>query len=141
MALNTSAATIAPHGQIGMTSLIGQHTNVYEGMSLAEVEGGIEDRVEQEEEQQFGLPDFHVSQRADEPRPAPVAPEIREFLTALALNIAACRRWLAADPPDIRQASATMERMTRDARALATLISTSGHREQQVADAAPLRRS
>jgi hypothetical protein len=71
---------------------------------------GNTDGIEQEEEQQFGLPDLHVSQRADEPRPAPVAPEIREFLAALVLNIAACRHWLSADPPDIRQARATMDR-------------------------------
>jgi hypothetical protein len=88
---------------------------------------GNTDGIEQEEEQQFGLPDFHVSQRADEPRPAPVAPEIREFLAALVLNTAACRHWLSADPPDIRQARATMERMTSDARALIRFIGTSGH--------------
>jgi hypothetical protein len=110
-----------------MTSQIDQHTTVYGGMSLVDVGGRRENQVEQEEDQQFGLPAFHVSQLVGEPRPTTVAPESREFLAALVLNIAACRHWLSADPPDIRQARATMERMTSDARALTRFIGRPGH--------------
>jgi hypothetical protein len=127
MAFNTSGATIAPLGRIGMTSLIDQHTNIYGGMSLADLEESREDQVEQDGEPQCGLPVFHVSQLVGEPTPTPAAPEISERLTALVLNIAACRHWLSADPPDIRQARATIERMTGDARALTRFIGAFGH--------------
>jgi hypothetical protein len=125
MASDSSGATIAPPERIGMTSRIDQHPKVYGGMSLAEVEEGREDQVEQKGEPQCGLPVFPVSQLAGEAKPTP-ALEIRERLTALVLNIAACRHWLSADPPDIRQARATMERMTSDARALAKCDSARG---------------
>jgi hypothetical protein len=127
MAWNMSGATIAPPGRIGMSSRIDQHTNVCGGMSLADVEGRREHQVEREGERRFGAPVLHVSQLVGEPGPTPVAPETRELLAALVLNIAACRRWLSADLPDIRQASATIERMKNDARALTRFISTSGH--------------
>jgi hypothetical protein len=129
-ALNTSAVIIVPLGRTGMTSRFDQHTDVYGGMSLATMEEGKEDPVERETEQQFGLPALDASQRADQPGPTAVARETREFLTALVLNVAACQRWLSADPPDIREVRATMERMTSDARALTELINTSGHDSQ-----------
>jgi hypothetical protein len=127
MSLNTSGATIAPPGRIGMISRIDRHTNVFGGMSLAEMEERREDQAEHEGESQFGPPAFRASQPVGEPRPPPIAPEIRELLTALVLNIGACRRWLSADPPDIRQARTTIERMTSDARTLTKVMSTSGH--------------
>ena len=120
MALNTSGATALPPGR--MTRRVDQRTNVYGGRSLA----GVEESKEDEGEQEVGLRVCHVSQFVGESGPPPVAPELRELLTALVLNIAACRRWLAADRPDIRQTSATLERMTSDANALARLISTFG---------------
>jgi hypothetical protein len=126
MTLNTSGATIALRGRTRMTSRIDQNTNVYRGMSLAREEEGTEDEMEQEEEQPFGLPVLHLPQHAGEAGPTPVAPEIRELLAALVLNIAACRRWLSADQPDIRQACAAIERMTSEANALSKLISTFG---------------
>ena len=126
MALNMSGATIAPPRRLGMTSYIDQPTNVCRGMSSANAEESREEQVKQEGEQQFGLPAFDVSEFVGESRPTPVAPEIRELLAALVLNIAACRRWLSADLPDIRQACATIERMTSEANALSKLISTFG---------------
>ena len=109
-----------------MISRIDQPTNIYGGMSLADVVESREDQVEQEGEPQCGLPGFHVSQLVGEPRPTPAVLEIRELLTALVLNIAACQRWLSSDQPDIRQARATIERMKSDANALTRLIGTSG---------------
>jgi len=110
-----------------MTSYIDQPTNVCGGMSLANAEESREDQVGQERELQFGLRAFDVSQLVGEPGPTPVAPEIRELLAALVLNVAACRRWLSADPPDIREANATIERMKSDTNTLPKLISTFGH--------------
>jgi hypothetical protein len=126
MALNMSGATIAPPRRLGMTSYIDQPTNVYGGTSLANAEESREDQVGQEQELQFGLRAFAVSQLVGEPGPTPVAPEIRELLAALVLNVAACRRWLSVEPPDIREANATIERMKSDTNALTKLISTFG---------------
>ncbi|HTW72407.1 MAG TPA: hypothetical protein VME47_21180 [Acetobacteraceae bacterium] len=109
-----------------MTSYIDQPTNVCGGMSLANAEESREDQVEQERELQFGVRAFDVSRLVGEPGPTPVAPEIRGLLAALVLNVAACRRWLSADPPDIREANATIERMKGDTNALTMLISTFG---------------
>ena len=92
---------------------------------MADVEESGEDQVEQEGEPQCGLPVFHVSQFTGEPRPTPAVLEIRERLTALVLNIAACQRWLSSDLPDIRQARATIERMKSDSNALTKLICAS----------------
>ena len=47
-----------------------------------------------------------------------VAPEISQSLAALLINIDACRHWLSADPPNIQQVRAAMERMTSNANAL-----------------------
>ena len=127
MALNTSGATIAPSGRRGMISRIDQHTDIYRGISLADVERSTENQAEQDGAPQCALPVFHVSQLVGEPRPTPATLEIRKRLTALVLNVAACQRWLSADRPDIRQACATIERMKSDARALTRFINTSGH--------------
>jgi len=114
--------------QAGTTNLIDQHGNAYRSSSLADVEAKKADRVVQASEQQLGLPVFHVSQFLNESgRSTTVAPEIRQSLAALLINIDACRRWLSADPPNIRQARAAVERMTCNANALTKLISTPGH--------------
>ena len=97
---------------------------------MADVEGKKADQLVQAIEQQLGLPVFHVSQFVDEfRRSATVVPEVRQSLAALLINIDACRCWLSADPPNIQQARAAMERMTSNANALIKLISTSGHDE------------
>ncbi|HEX3573789.1 MAG TPA: hypothetical protein VHU42_04235 [Rhodopila sp.] len=99
--------------------LIDQHGNAYRSSSLADVAKDKADQLIQAREQQLELPVFHVSQFVNEfGRSTPVAPEIRESLAALLINIGACRRWLAADPPNIRQARAAVERMTSNANAL-----------------------
>ena len=117
-----------PPIQAGTTNLIDQHGNAYRSSSLADVEAKKADRVVQASEQQLGLPVFHVSQFLNESgRSTTVAPEIRQSLAALLINIDACRRWLSADPPNIRQARAAVERMTSNANALTRLISTSGY--------------
>jgi hypothetical protein len=86
------------------------------------------DQVVQERGQQVGWSAFHVSQLVGEPRRCTTAaPEIRQCLAALLINIDACRRWVSADPPNIRQARAAAERMTSNANALTKLIITSGH--------------
>jgi hypothetical protein len=78
--------------------------------------------------QQLGSPVFHGSQRVSgSTGSTTVDPQIRESLAALVINIGACRRWLSADPPDIRQARAAMGRMTCNANALTKLICASGH--------------
>ena len=95
---------------------------------MADVEGKKADQLVQAIEQQLGLPVFHVSQFVNEfGRSATVAPEVRQSLAALLINIDACRCWLSADPPNIQQARAAMERMTSTANVLTRLISTSGH--------------
>jgi hypothetical protein len=114
--------------QAGTANLIDQHSNVCRSSSLADVEGKKADQLVQAIEQQLGLPVCHVSQFVNEfGRSATVAPEIRQSLAALLINIAAYRRWLSADPPNIQQARAAMERMTSNANALTKSISTSGH--------------
>jgi hypothetical protein len=97
-------------------------TDVYGELASAGAEESANRQAEQEGERQFGLPVFHPSRLAGEARSAPVAPEIRELLAALVLDIAACRRWLSAEPPDIGQACATIERVKSDANALAKLV-------------------
>ena len=92
------------------------------------MEGKKADQLVQARGQQLGLPVFHVSQFVNESgRSTTVAPEIRQSLAALLINIDACRRWLSADPPNIQQARAAMERMASNANALTKLMSTSGH--------------
>ncbi len=114
--------------QSGTTNLIDQHSDAYRSSSLADVEGKKADLVAQGRGDQLGLPVFHVSQFVSESRrSATVTPEIRGSLAALLINIDACRLWLSADPPNIRQARAAVERMTSNAKVLTRLISTSGH--------------
>jgi hypothetical protein len=60
-------------------------------------------------------------------RSTTVGPQIRESLAALVINIDACRRWLSADPPNIQQARAAMERMTCNANALTKITCAYGH--------------
>jgi hypothetical protein len=113
--------------QAATTNLIDQRSNVYWSSSLADVEEEKEDQLVPERGRQLGLPVFHGSQPVSESRRSTtVAPQIRESLAALLINIDACRRWLSADPPNIRQARAAVERMTSNANALTRLISTSG---------------
>jgi hypothetical protein len=52
---------------------------------------------------------------------------VRASLTAIVIDTGACRRWLAADPPDIGPAQATTERMASNANALSRLSNTGGH--------------
>lgn len=111
----------------GPTRSIERHCNVYWSSTLSDGEKD-QDRTLQRRDQQPELPYSHVSRLVDESsRPTTVAPEIREFLTALAIDTAACRRWLSADPPDVRQTRATIERITSNANALIRLISVFGH--------------
>jgi hypothetical protein len=113
--------------QAGMTNLIDQHSNAYRSSSLADVAEKRADQLVRTREPQLGLPVFHASQFVNESERSPtVAPEIRQSLAALLMNIDASRRWLSADPPNIRQARAALERMTGNATALTKLISTSG---------------
>ena len=114
--------------QAGTANLIDQHSNVCQSSSLADAERKKADQLVQAIEQQLGLPVFHVSQFVKASgRSATVAPEVRQSLAALLINIDACRCWLSADPPNIQQARAAMERMTSTAKVLTRLISTSGH--------------
>jgi hypothetical protein len=114
--------------QAGTANFIDQHSNVCRSSSLADLEGKKADQLVKAIEQQLGLPVFHVSQFVNEfGRSATVAPEVRQSLAALLINIDACRCWLSADPPNIQQARAAMERMTSTANVLTRLISTSGH--------------
>ncbi|HUB47603.1 MAG TPA: hypothetical protein VMB73_21710 [Acetobacteraceae bacterium] len=122
MAVNASGATIAPTRRIEFSRCIERCTNVYGELSLADAEESGDRQAEQEGERQFGLPAFHPSRLVGKRRSAPVAPETRELLAALILNVAACQRWLSAEPPDIRQACATIERVTSLANALSELI-------------------
>jgi hypothetical protein len=114
--------------QASTINLLDQHSNGYRSSSLADVEGKKADQAVPAVGQQLGSAVFHVSQFVSEYRRSPtVAPEIRKSLAALLINIDACRRWLSADPPNIRQARAAVERMTSNANALTKLIITSGH--------------
>ena len=114
--------------QAATTNLIDQRSNVYWSSSLADVEEEKEDQLVPERGRQLGSPVFHGSQPVSESRRSTtVAPQIRESLAALVINIDACRRWLSADPPNIGQARAAMGRMTCNANALTKLICASGH--------------
>jgi hypothetical protein len=108
-------------------NLIDQHSNAYRSSSLADVQGKKADQV-QSRAQHLGLPVFHRHQPVSESwRPTTVAPQIRESLAALVFNIGAGGRWLSADPPNIQQARAAVERMTCNANALIKLTCTSEH--------------
>jgi hypothetical protein len=114
--------------QAGTINLIDQYSDAYRSSLLADVEGKRIDQLVQVIEQKLGLPVFQVSQFVNGSRRCnTVAPEIRQSLAALLINIDACRRWLSADPPNIQQVRAAMERMTSNANALTKLVSTSGH--------------
>ena len=122
MTLNASGASIAPPGRLESSRCIERCTNIYGELSLAYAEESGDRQAAQDKERQFGLPAFQPSRLVGKPRSGPVAPEIRELLAALVLDVAACRRWLSAEPPDIRQARATIERVKSDANALSELI-------------------
>jgi hypothetical protein len=108
-------------------NLIEQRSNVCRSRALADLEGEKADQQVLAIEQQLGLPVLHMSQFVNESgRSATVAPEVRQSLAALLINIDACRRWLSADPPNVQQARAAMERMTGNANALTKFITTSG---------------
>jgi PAS domain S-box-containing protein len=53
---------------------------------------------------------------------ASIAHEVNQPLTAIASNSDACRRWLAADPPNIERAKITAERIARDANSAADVV-------------------
>jgi hypothetical protein len=53
---------------------------------------------------------------------ASTEPEINHPLTAVVINAQACLRWLFADPPDLRQVRATMERMVGNVNAMTGLV-------------------
>jgi hypothetical protein len=122
MSVNASGAAIAPPRRKELSLCMERCTNVYGEISSVDAEESANPQSEQEGERQIALPVFHPSRLAGEPGSAPVAAEIRELLAALVLNIAACRRWLSAEPPDIRQACATIERLTGNTNALARLV-------------------
>ena len=114
--------------QAATTDLIDQRSNVYWSSSLADAEEEKEDQLVPERGRQLGSPVFRGSQPVSESRRSTtVAPQIRESLAALVINIDACRRWLSADPPNIGQARAAMGRMTCNANTLTKLIFASGH--------------
>jgi hypothetical protein len=132
---NTARDFLRSHGisrkrtmQAATTDLIDQRSNVYWSSSLADVEEEKEDQLVPERGRQLGSPVFRGSQPVSESRRSTtVAPQIRESLAALVINIDACRRWLSADPPNIGQARAAMGRMTCNANTLTKLIFASGH--------------
>jgi hypothetical protein len=114
--------------QAETTNLIDQHSNPYRSSSLADVHEKKTDQMVQARWQQLGLPVFHGYQPGSESRRSTtVAPQIRESLAALVFNISACGRWLSADPPNIQQARAAVERMTCNANALTKLTCASEH--------------
>src|ERR1700741_4242971 len=47
---------------------------------------------------------------------ASIAHELNQPLTAVIANAQACKRWLAASPPNLSEARASVERVVRDAR-------------------------
>jgi signal transduction histidine kinase len=51
-----------------------------------------------------------------------IAHEVNQPLAAIAANGNACMRWLAADPPNLGEASAAAERIVRDARRASDVI-------------------
>ena len=113
--------------QEGTTNVIDQHGDACRSSS-ADVEEKKADQVVQARGQQLGSPVFDVSRFVDQSsRSAAVTPEIRQSLAALFINIDACRCWLSADPPNIRQARVAVVRMTGNVNVLTKLINTSGH--------------
>ncbi len=54
---------------------------------------------------------------------ASIAHEVNQPLAAVVTNSHACRRWLAAEPPNLERARITAERITRDANAAADVVS------------------
>jgi C4-dicarboxylate-specific signal transduction histidine kinase len=53
---------------------------------------------------------------------ASIAHEINQPLAALVTNASACLRWLAADPPNLKEARATAQRIMRDGNRAANVI-------------------
>jgi PAS domain S-box-containing protein len=53
---------------------------------------------------------------------ASIAHEVNQPLAAIVTNGHACRRWLAADPTDLREANASLDRIVRDANRAADVI-------------------
>jgi PAS domain S-box-containing protein len=54
---------------------------------------------------------------------ASIAHELNQPLAAVIANGNACQRWLSADPPNLKRAQATLERIVRDANDAADIIS------------------
>ena len=54
---------------------------------------------------------------------ASIAHEVNQPLAAVVANSHACRRWLAADPPNIERARRTVDRIIRDANGAADVVS------------------
>jgi PAS domain S-box-containing protein len=54
---------------------------------------------------------------------ASIAHEVNQPLAAVVANSHACHRWLSADPPNVKRAKITAERITRDANSAADVVS------------------
>ncbi len=54
---------------------------------------------------------------------ASIAHEVNQPLAAIVANSHACHRWLSAEPPNLERAKITAERITRDANAVADVVS------------------
>lgn len=54
---------------------------------------------------------------------AAIAHEISQPMTSVVANSDACRRWLAAEPPNVDRAIVTLQRISRDAEAAAQIMS------------------
>ena len=53
---------------------------------------------------------------------ASIAHEVNQPLTAVVANAAACQRWLARAPPDVKEAQSTVESITKDAKRAGEVI-------------------
>ncbi len=54
---------------------------------------------------------------------ASIAHEVNQPLAAIVANSHACQRWLSAEPPNVARAKITAERITRDAKSAADVVS------------------
>ena len=54
---------------------------------------------------------------------ASIAHEVNQPLAAIVANSHACHRWLSAEPPNVERAMITAERITRDAKSAADVVS------------------
>lgn len=53
---------------------------------------------------------------------ASIAHEVNQPIAAIAMSAGACRRWLKAQPPDLKKANAMLRNITRDAQRAADVI-------------------